>query len=153
MRICTARTKSGRPCKAYAMAGTRPPRCVAHRDVTLTDPAPSEPPAAAKERAGFYDATYTIEEVADLVANAAADSLEDEIAAVRVAVGRVMKQLNEKLEPAEFNKLARLAFTGANTMARLMQAQHTLGDQSTAGLARAISQALDELSEELGVEL
>jgi hypothetical protein len=37
---CTAHTKAGRPCRAWAVAGSRPPRCAAHRAA----PGASAPP-------------------------------------------------------------------------------------------------------------
>jgi hypothetical protein len=153
MTICTAETQTGRPCRAHAMRGTEPPLCVVHRQAAASRS--PDPPLDREEETGhgFCAADYTVAEIADLVANAADDTLEDEITAVRIATRHVMKRFSQKLDPAEFRQLTRLLFTGANTLARLLRTQRALSDESDAGLADAISQALDELSQELGVEL
>jgi hypothetical protein len=103
--------------------------------------------------AGFYEPNYSVEEIADLVAHATDEGLEDEIAAVRVATHKVMENLQGEMAPGDFSKLTRLVFTGANTIARLLYTQRELHGESADGIARAISQALDELSGEFGVEL
>jgi hypothetical protein len=80
-------------------------------------------------------------------------SLEDELAAARIAVRRVMEQLQEELTPGEYARMAGLVFTGANTISRLMRTQRVLDGQPADNLAKVIHKALDELAEEWGVDL
>jgi hypothetical protein len=94
-----------------------------------------------------------LEEVALLVNLALDDGLEDEVAASRVAVQRVMEELREELSPAEFARLAGLVFRGSDTIARLLRAQRELSGDAADGLAGAISEALDGLGDEWGLEL
>jgi DNA-binding response OmpR family regulator len=102
---------------------------------------------------GFYGTAYSVAEIAALLARSADPSLKDEIAATQIATRRVMQRLHQELDPAEYRRLANLVFTGANTIARLMQAQHDLWGESADDLAKAIAQAVDQLNEELGMEL
>jgi len=147
---CTATTKANRPCRAYAVRGTDPPRCSVHRKVGT---GPSQPAASAPAGRDFYRRSYSLEEIADLVAREAGDDLEDEISAARVATRRVMEQLQRELDPAEYGKLARVVFTGSNTVARLLRIQRLLARESEDGIASAIEEALDELEKDLGLEL
>jgi hypothetical protein len=94
-----------------------------------------------------------LEEVALLVNLALDDGLEDEVAASRIAVQRVMEELREELSPAEFARLAGLVFRGSDTIARLLRAQRELSGDAADGLAGAISEALDGLGDEWGLEL
>lgn len=90
-------------------------------------------------------------EIADLQESAMHKALADEIDAVRITTRRIMAQFGEALDPAEYRRLARLVFDGANTVARLLQAKRALTGDSADELAAAINQALDELGDELGL--
>ncbi|MCI0580864.1 MAG: zf-C3Hc3H domain-containing protein [Chloroflexi bacterium] len=138
---CTATRADGQPCQAWAVHGSDPPTCVAH---TAAGRTPSE---------SFYGRVYTLEEIADLVARAAGDSLDDELAATRVAIRRVMEQLHDELPPEEYARLASLVFTGATAIARLLRAKRAISGLAADGIAGAIAQALNELSNEWNIEL
>jgi hypothetical protein len=150
-RRCKATCKSGRSCKAWAVLGSKPPLCSTHSG--RTDGAGAPAGNQNRQLHGFYGREYTLEEVADLVNLALDDSLDDELAAARVATRRVLKQLQEELEPSDYAQLAGLIFTGTNTIARLLRTQRALRGESADGIAGAIAMALDELSNEWNVEL
>lgn len=148
---CSHLTKKGNPCRAWAITGSDPPACSAHSRANRGAGAP----AGNQNRIdhGFYGRVYSLEEIADLVAHAVDESLDDEIAAVRVAIRRVFEQLEHDLVAEEYAKLAALIFTGANTVARLLRARRALTGEAADGISGAIAQALDELANEWGVEL
>lgn len=145
---CTATRKDGAPCRGRPVRGSEPPLCPAHSKKTI-----AQRRKTPVQSHGFYNRTYTLEEIADLVNLAVDDSLADELAASRVAVRRVMGQLHQEMAPEEFSRLAGLVFRGANTIARLVRAQQALAGGASGQLARAIAQALDELAAEWGVPL
>lgn len=150
-RRCSATTKSGNPCKAWALIESDPPLCSAHSGRNSGAGAPQ----GNQNRTihGFYGREYTLEEVADLVNHAIDDSLDDELAAARVATRRVLRQLHEELEASEYAALASLIFTGTNTIARLLRTQRSLRGESADGIAGAIATALDELANEWDIDL
>jgi len=144
MSICTAMTKSGRPCKAHAVHDSDPPRCVVH-----VEKRPSPPTA------NFYDALFTPEEIADLIAQAIKDSkpLVDEIGIVRVTTRRVMEGLHQELEPSEYVKIARQVISGAESIARLLRSQRVITGETADSIAGVIGQALELFGEEIGLDL
>jgi hypothetical protein len=148
---CSATNRNGRPCKAYALRDSNPPLCSAHSRRNQGAGAP----AGNQNRTthGFYSRIYTLEEIADLVAHAINDSLDDEIAAARVATRRVLTQLHDDLDADSYAKLAGLVLDGTNTIARLLRTRRALSGDAADGIAGAIAQALDELANEWGVEL
>ena len=106
-----------------------------------------------KKRKSFYHRTYTIEEVADLIHLAIDHSLDDEVAAARVAVRRVMTQLKVELSPAEYARLATVIFTGTNTVGRLLRTGHELADKRTQEIMDAIARVLKEDAKKRNAEL
>jgi len=97
----------------------------------------------------FYSRTYTLEEVADLVHSALDHSLDDEVAAVRVAVRRVMQQFHEELMPTEYARLASAIFTGANTIARLVRTSRDLADDTRDEIRLIVEQVTSEHAKKL----
>ena len=97
----------------------------------------------------FYSRTYTLEEVADLVYLALDHTLDDEVAAVRVAVRRVMQQLHEELTPTEYARLASAIFTGANTIARLVRTSRDLADDTRDEIRLIVEQVTSEHAKKL----
>ena len=163
---CTAPTASGKPCKAYAIQDSNPPRCSAHAGRNKGAGAP--PGNHNAETHGFYDRAYSLEELADLVAHAANMTLDDEIAAVRVGIQRALLKIKDgrtndidkegdeyerDLTAAEYAALTGLITTGANTVARLLRARRSVSGDAADGIAGAIAQALDEIGNELGLDL
>lgn len=180
-RCCTARRKDGNPCRAWAVRGSDPPRCTAHRHLEAAAQAEATPavlvlghaaraksrrafaaeqvaqprPDAEAERDpdGFYRLAYSVREMTDLVQSAAKGDLHDELSAARVAVRRVLQQLREELSPAEYARMASLIFRGTSTIAGLMRAQRHLSREASAEWAATLSKALDEVGRDKGVDL
>ncbi|MCW7072212.1 MAG: hypothetical protein OCU12_07825 [Methanophagales archaeon] len=158
IRQCSATTAKGEPCKAYAMHDSDPPICAVHAKRNKGRGA--KPGNQNSRQHGFYGQTYTPEEIADLIAYAEDMTIDDEIAAARVALRRVMQVISTAelpsgtagyLESLELTaNLAPLIFTGTNSIARLLRTKRALDGKSSDGIAAAIAQALDELNTEFG---
>ncbi len=154
---CTAIRSDGQPCKAWAVRGSDPALCSVHKR-PASKPARSQPKAGGKviriETGVVKPACpYTLEQIAGLLRENADGSLEDELVIARLAVRRLMSQLEEELTPHEFAHLAGVIFTGTNTIVRLLKSQRDLDNHSAADIARAMIQALDETSREMGIPL
>lgn len=159
-RRCIATRIDGEACRAWAVRESEPPLCSVHggggeasRGVDSGAAGALASDSARDEAAGQDRQDGDLEEVATLVNLALDEGLEDEVAASRIAVQRVMEELREELSPAEFARLAGLVFRGSDTIARLLRAQRELTGDSVEGIAGAISEALDAIGEEWGVEL
>jgi hypothetical protein len=102
---------------------------------------------------GFYTSNYSIEEIVDLVNLAVDDSLDDEVAAARVAVRRVMEQFRQELTPLEYARLAALVFRGTDTIARLLRVRRQLSGDEGDAYTRAVAEALDQLAKDWNIRL
>lgn len=140
-------------CRAWAVRGSDPPLCASHTG----DKQVGAPPGNQNRRThGFYGRYIHRDELADLVNLADDWSLEGEVAIARVALRRLLSFLArpDDLSPLDYARLAGVAFRGVGTVARLLKEHHTLAQATrTDDWSRAIDAALDELSEEWGVEL
>lgn len=148
-RRCTARTRAGDPCRAWAVRGSMPPRCAAHAAAYAGADAPGR-------KHGFYARTFSPDELDDLAAYAGDLCLDDEISVARVALQRVFAFLNrdpDRLDPGDYVRAAELAFTGARTIARLLRDRDALTGSSADELDGIVDQALDLLSAEWGIDL
>jgi hypothetical protein len=143
-RRCTGTTSSGRPCAAWAVRGSQLPLCSAHGGAAQQQDAPA-----------FYHGAFSAPELAGLPQLARAAALDEEIAAARVVLRRLLLYLRDHpdLDAATLARLAPLAFRGTLTVARLLRDQRALSGEAADGIAGAIGQALDELGSEWGVEL
>ena len=65
---CTAITRAGKPCKAWAITGNNPPLCSAHAGRNASAGAPPGNHNARKH--GYYSHRFTTQELADLVPHA-----------------------------------------------------------------------------------
>jgi hypothetical protein len=148
---CSKTTATGEPCKCWAIRDTDPPICSSHAGRNVGAGAPLKNQNARTH--GFYSRSYSTEEVGDLINFAFDDSLEDELAATRIAVRRVLSKLHSDMEPKDYANLARLVLLGTRTIGRLLKDQRLLTGATTEGIAGVISQALDELNEEFDVSL
>jgi hypothetical protein len=110
---------------------------------------------------GFYGTVLTRQELADLDTYSADTPLDAEIACARVALRRIADffcsidptQHDERcLTAADYARLAGLVFQGVRTVARLVSIRSKL-DPGPDVLEAAMHAALDELSEEWGIEL
>jgi hypothetical protein len=146
-------------CRAWAIRDTDPPRCSFHRhtpsppDQNLNSKIQNTQSLKSKiKNSQSPTPPYDLEDIANLLLQVSDRPLDAEITTVRTTVRETMLRLREQLEPAEFARIARLVFSGANTIANLLRAQRALSGQSADGLAGAIAQALDELSTEWGLD-
>jgi hypothetical protein len=147
---CSATTRAGNPCRAYAEAGSA--YCRVHRQALPAVPA--APVAEAMRGAqGLYGRLLTPEDVASLPAAGAAQSLDDEIAFTRVVIRRLADLLEQTDGVAEATRLADALLRGTGRVADLLRAQQALSQQAAEGLMQAVEQALDELAKEWGVQL
>lgn len=148
-RRCSGRRADGKPCRGWALRGSDPPLCYFHAQKQSRH----EEVDAAPASKSFYSPAYTLAEIADLVGLAMDGSLDDELAATRIAVRRVMEQLQEELTPDEYAHMANLIFRGTNTVARLLRIKKSLSKELDEELAVGIGEALDIISGEKGIEL
>ena len=125
---CTALTAAGRPCQAWAVHGTDPPRCAAHGGIEPRDEEQIDPRAAR-------------------------EALEQEIYAVRRLLWMLLDHLDE--DPAlglqELTLIAPMMLDTTRTVAQLLRDQRALSGETAEGISGAIGQALDELAVEWGL--
>lgn len=154
---CSARRKDGQPCQAWAVSGSAPPLCPAHRG---REPAPAaigtrqaplpfsdlEPIPAPAPACGFPG-------VAAPAGRLNAPSLADELAAVRAAVRRIVQKMENETHQEEYAELAGLLFRGTVTIAQLLSAQKALSGEAADGYMVAMAQVLTELGDDWQVEL
>jgi hypothetical protein len=152
-RRCGHLTADGRPCKAWAIRGSDPPRCSAHAGRNAGAGAPCG--NQNRRTHGFYSSALLPEELADLVACADDITLDDEIATTRVTLRRILALLSAdgRLTAEDYARLATLALAGARTVARLLRDKRALSGDAADGLIGAVATALDELGTELGIDL
>jgi hypothetical protein len=146
---------------AWARRDSQPPLCTSHFKHFESDSGKAgqlilpliEERLPTDPNRNFYDRLFTPEEVTDMVSRVVSHSLNGEVAAARVALRRIMEQLEEELSPAEYARLAGLIFAGTNAIARLLQAQQSLSNQVAEGIVEAMREAMNELGRNMGVEL
>lgn len=147
---CSATAKSGAACRAFAVRDTNPPLCSAHSGRNTGAGAPKGNKNARTH--GLYSRHHTIEEIDDIIdlINAAADgSLEEEIANSRIIVGRLTKALADSdIQPLEYAKLAMAAFSGMNSVARMLRDKRVLSGEAANGVSEAMARVVEELSAE-----
>ena len=98
-----------------------------------------------QEKGSFYEPTYTLEEVADLISLKMEEGVEDELTAVRIAIRRTLLKMEAELDAAEFAIMAALIFKGSSTVAHLLRTRRAISGQAADGLLGAIAQAIQEL--------
>jgi hypothetical protein len=148
-RRCSGRRADGKACKGWALRDSHPPLCYAHS----RDRGEQEDQDSKQVDLGFYGRCYTLEEVADMVGLAMDDTLDDELAATRIAVRRVMQQLKKELTADEYAHMASLIFRGTNTVARLLRIKRSLAKEMDSDFETGIGEALDGVGEDLGLDL
>jgi len=135
MQRCTATTAKGIPCKAWAQAHTDPPRCAAHASGSRAG-APQGNTNATRHGA------YSAPDLPTITAQLARRL--DQLAAY------IDGHLDD-LEPADYARLGTLQGQLVSRLAHLLKGQDA-GNVNPA-LATAISEALDLVGAEIGVEL
>jgi plasmid maintenance system antidote protein VapI len=137
---CTGQTRQGRPCLAWAVRGSSPPRCSAHGGRSPS-PLPADPVAAEPE-----DPASDAEAIASIIRDLAAK--QQRLSAL------IDSHLNdESLTTADLARLLALHGLNASRLGRLLRDKRALSGDAADGLAGAIGQVLDELSSEWGVDL
>jgi hypothetical protein len=136
-------------CRAWAVHGTEPARCVAH--------APRETPVVVPEMAKVYASGYTDDELEVIAAMMDGElSLEHEIWLQRM----LNRRLLHEARGADLKTLLRVSHAigeGGWRVAQYMKAMKEMealsGKDGDSELQRSIAQALDELSAELSPSL
>ena len=170
-RRCEAMTKAGTRCRAWAVRGSDPPRCVSHggsayepgppgnrnaekHGVYSQAPHPASPRTRGEEKDGSWveeDRTWGEEnDLADLIAD-----LERRIAQLSAYLDQV-KVGNGTGGTATVDEYVRLvALHGqlCSRVGRLMRDQQQLRGEDDPELQAAMNQALDLAGEILGLEL
>ncbi len=112
------------------------------------------PPARTQRRAktpprGFYSRQFERGELQDLEAMRSG-GLGDEVAMMRVAIRRVFDLASQAdLSLQDWARTLDKPGSAAGRLARLLQAQKDMGEQS--GVSAALSEAMSEVIEELGL--
>lgn len=140
---CSATTRAGNPCKAWAIHNSNPPLCSAH-----SGRAGAPPGNQNRYTHGFYSQSFKATEVADLVAHATNTTLEDELAVTRVLVQRYMAFLNrEEAKVYDYSSIAPHVFAGVRTIALLLR---QIENQQSGG---PWDEILDQMSDVLNLNL
>ncbi len=147
---CSATTRAGRPCRAWAILDSQPPLCAAHSGRIKGAGAPIGNQNARKH--GFYSRQFTNRELADLVAAGDDIALSDEIAVNRILLQRLLAAL-ETADAETLVTIAPLILSSTRAIGRLLRDQRALSGEAADGIAGALAQALDELGTEWGIEL
>jgi hypothetical protein len=154
---CLALTKSGRPCRAWALAGSQArfgvPLCGVHAgQATVIQP------AEETERAlygHFFRAADRQALDAILATPAGAMTLAAEIEVARVFLRRILAVLDAMAaqDPAALLQQGKLLLDVLRTIAGLVRDQQALAPPTGDPLMEVLGLALDNLSEEWGVDL
>lgn len=168
---CGALTRRNRPCRNAALPQSDPPRCARHRDapsqLSFPNLPPQEPAKQKSAPASRAHRTATADEVVEpaprylpgfapqglgaLELEGLAPDLQHELQEVRLVMYRLLRLWDDAeppLPPEEARRLAALVFSGARTVA------HLLNQQAGSGDARGwLKGALDQVAAEYGIDL
>jgi glucans biosynthesis protein len=142
-RRCTAPCADGSPCRAWAVHGTDPPRCSAHRGSGRWG-APAGNRNALKH--GYY-AAPTLEDGCTI------DAIIDNLYQRQLQLDDYIDQVLPDATIKEVSHLLRIHGQNASRLGRLLRDRRALSGDAADGISGAIAQALDELSNELGADL
>jgi hypothetical protein len=145
-RRCTATRADGNPCNAWAVRGTDPPRCGAHRSAADWG-APAGNQNATKH--GYY-AELPEECPAGLPAIV---HIIDLLYQRQLQLDDYIEQVQEAATLSELTHLLRIYGQNASRLGRLLRDRRALSGDAADGISGAIAAALDELSTELGTDL
>ena len=155
---CSATRSGGTPCRAWAIRDSDPPLCSAHAVGNAHHSGARAPQASATGASGgFYSPFLMPTELADLVALAGDESLDDEIALARVCCMRIFQYLNsansQTTPGTSFATLTATALTGTRTVARLLRERKLISGTAADNLAGSLETILRQVGEHLGVGL
>lgn len=140
---CEALTAKGTPCRAWAIPNKRPARCSAHRETTKDHGAPT-----GNKNAQTHGAYSSSEPPANLD-----EAIADLQRRLHQLSDYIDSRLLEFIDADTFIKLAALQGQLTSRLGRLMRDRSTLGGGENSELSAAVNLALDEISDELGIEL
>jgi hypothetical protein len=151
---CTATRAYGKPCKAWAVHGTDPPRCSAHRSAADWG-APRGNQNATKH--GYY-AACPDQRGGNLPEECPAglpaiDHIIDLLYQRQLQLDDYIDQVQEAATLIELTHLLRIYGQNASRLGRLLRDRRALSGDAADGISGAIAAALDELSTELGTDL
>jgi len=136
-------TAKGEPCRAWAVRGSDPPRCVAHGGGEGRVGAPPGSKNALKH--GAY--AEPDEQLIDLA------GVIDDCKRRFTRLGTYIDEHVADLEAVEFAKLLELHGRLASRIGRLERDLQKLGGSETSDFMQVIGEALDRLSKEWGIKL
>lgn len=149
---CTAHTRSGRSCRAWAVQGSDPPRCAAHRDIQrpVTPEAGTNcEPEQVSAEPDFYPRDPT-----EVTIDGAIAGLADKMRRLDAIIAGYDKVQGSDWPPdSVLIRLFGLYTLASSRLSRLLRDRRALSGQAADGFTGAIAQALDELSTEWGVDL
>ncbi len=163
-RKCTARTRSGPPCRAWAMHGSDPPRCAAHRgDVTRSATRRGDTPHSATCRGDMagpeapsapVGPDFYPEDPTAVTIDGAIAGLTDKMRRLDALIASHDQSTGAQWPPDEALIQLFGLYTQASTrLSHLLRDRRALSGEAADGLAGAIAQALDEIGTEWQVDL
>ena len=137
---CSAATRSGAPCRAWAMPDTNPPLCSIHAGRTLGGAPPGNRNAVSH---GYYASSDL-----DNCDPPTIDAIIADLAARQSQLSVLIDQCLDKTDPVLDSLVTLLKLHGQNAsrLGRLLRDRQALSGQAADGIAGAIAAALDELS-------
>jgi hypothetical protein len=139
---CSAKTKSGRPCRGHPVRDTDPPLCPAHRGASKP---PGAPPGNRNAR---KHGVYARSDEPPALPGRIRD-LDHKIQ----SLSHYIDNLSDKEKRKNYAGLLALYGQLLSRLGRLMRDQRAITGEAAGNISGAIGQALDELSTHLGVEL
>ena len=140
---CTAMTKTTRrPCKAWAVGGTKPPRCASHGGVSASPGAPEGNKNAQTH--GLYSTP-----------NIQVRDIDDAIQLLSSHLEELAEFIttNDKLTIEDMARLSAVLGQNVSRYARLLKAQRELTGERDERIMRDVEEALALAGQKLGVEL
>jgi len=166
---CTALKADGTRCKAWAKRNTVPPRCVMHTvspvsappgavgSVLQSPPQTAQPPADETPPGQLCFPGMSHEPASETPTTLPPETIEEvigDLASKQATLSNLIDTcMKGGVHLADLVKLFALHGQNASRLGRLLRDQRALSGDAADGIAGAIAQALDELSNELGTEL
>lgn len=136
-RKCNATRADGQPCAAWAVRGSDPPLCAAHSGRTG---APRGNRNAEKH--GWYSKPERPPE-----------TIDDAIALAGRKLDELDAYMGELTDPEQIIRYGSIILQGASRLGRLLRDKRALSGESADSILQALSQAIDEIGTELGIDL
>jgi hypothetical protein len=152
-RKCSALTKAGTPCRAWAVPGTDPPLCAAHNGK------PGGPPPGNTN--ALTHGLYAAGQPCEVPPAGWGQSIDDVIQDLAAKQARLSAYIDTLLDgrgearprPEDVTRLMALHAQTASRLGRLLRDRAALSGSRDADLQAGIDAALDDLGRELGIDL